>query len=54
MTDDALRKRLDAALVLLIANFLLLLGLAFQSTPETAIGLLVLAALLGYGFVRQN
>jgi MYXO-CTERM domain-containing protein len=51
--DDALRTRLDAVLVLLVANFLLLLGIAFESTPETTVGLLALAALLGYGLVRR-
>ena len=52
--DDALRKRLDAALVLLVANFLLLFGLGFQLTPQTTSGLLVLAGLVGYGLVRGD
>jgi len=49
VNDAALRRRLDAALVLLAANVLLLLALALRFTPETTVGMLVFAALLGYG-----
>ncbi|GAB3311774.1 MULTISPECIES: hypothetical protein [Haloplanus] len=50
MNDRSLRRRLDAALVLLAAAVVLLLALALRFAPETTVGLLVFAALLGYAF----
>lgn len=52
--ETALRRRLDAALVLLTANFLLLFALAFRFVTEFAIGLLVIAVLVGYGLFRGD
>ena len=54
MEDSALRRRLDAALVLLVANFLLLLAIALEFVTEAAVGLLVLAALIGYGLLKGD
>jgi hypothetical protein len=52
--DAALRKRIDAALALLVANFVLLLALAFRFTPEAAIGTAVILALIGIGHYRSG
>lgn len=52
MDDPALRSRLDAALFLLLVNCLLALGTGPQYAPETTVGVVVLAALIGYGHVR--
>ena len=54
MDETALQKRLDAALVLLVANFLLLLGIGLQYATETSVGVLVLALLIGYGNFRTS
>ena len=51
MNDRALRRRLDAVLVLLAAAVVLLLALALRFAPETTVGLVVFAALLGYAFL---
>ncbi|MCG1004471.1 MULTISPECIES: hypothetical protein [Halobacterium] len=53
MTDDALRKRLDAALVLLVANFLLLFGLALEFVEWTALSVLVFFSLVGYAMLHS-
>ncbi|WP_323190949.1 hypothetical protein [Halostella sp. PRR32] len=54
MEEPALRRRLDAALALLVANFLLLLALAFRYVPETAVRLLAVTGLVGYGLLRES
>ncbi|WP_018257897.1 hypothetical protein [Halomicrobium katesii] len=54
MTDTALRQRLDAALVLLAANFLLLLVVAFEVHPPGAVGALALTLLVAYGHLRGS
>jgi len=52
--DDPIRKRLDAVLLVLAANFLLLLIVAFQSNPPAAIGVLVLSSLVGIGLLQTD
>ena len=52
MDDDALRTRLDAILLLLATNALLLFGIGFRYAREITVGVAVLTALVGYGFVR--
>lgn len=54
MDETALQKRLDAALVLLVANLLLLMGIGLQYATETSVGVLVLMLLIGYGFLRGD
>jgi len=54
MTDDALRKRLDAALFLLTVTLLLVFALAFEFARDAAIGVAVLSVLVGYAFVRSG
>ena len=54
MDDTALQKRLDVALVLLVANLLLLMGIGLQYATETSVGILVLMLLIGYGFLRGD
>jgi len=52
MNDAALRTRLDAILLLLATNSLLLFGIGLQYAGEITVGVAVLAALVGYGLVR--
>ena len=52
MNDAALRTRLDAILLLLITNALLLFGIGLRYAREVTVGVAVLAALVGYGLVR--
>ena len=54
MNDVALKKRLNAALVLLVANFLLLFGIGLRYATETSVGVLVLAGLVGYGLLKSD
>lgn len=54
MDESALRKRLDAALVLLFANFLLLLQLTFGAGPETGFAVLVSVAGLSYALFSPS
>ena len=54
MDESALQKRLDAILLLLVVNVLLLLGIGFEYATETTVGMLVLALLIGYGHVKSN
>ena len=54
MDETALQKRLDAALVLLTANLLLLMGIGLQYATETSVGVLVLMLLIGYGILRED
>ncbi|WP_202614409.1 hypothetical protein [Halostella litorea] len=54
MSDAALRTRLDAALVLLAVNCALLVGIGLRYATETTVGVVVLAALLGYGFLTGD
>ncbi|GAA0264150.1 hypothetical protein [Halobacterium noricense] len=54
MTDSALQKHVDVALVLLAANFLLLFALALEFVPGAALGVAVLAGLVGYGVLRSD
>ena len=49
MDDATLRRRLDAALLLLVANALLLLGIGLQFATQWTIGVIVLAAIVGLG-----
>jgi len=53
MDDAALRHRLDAVLLLLTVNALLLLGIGFQFATEWTIGIVVLAVIVGLGHVRS-
>jgi hypothetical protein len=52
MDDEPLRRRLDAVLLLLAANALLLLGIGLQFATQWTIGVAVLAAIVGLGLVR--
>jgi len=52
--DAPIRKRLDAALLVLVANFLLLLIVAFQFNPPATIGVLVLSSLVGIGLLGSD
>lgn len=52
--DDALRRRLDAALALLLANFLLSLAVAYRFAPESTLGVLALVGLVAYGHFRSG
>ncbi|WP_169317789.1 hypothetical protein [Haloferax mucosum] len=54
MADASLRRRLDIALLLLAANFVLLLVIGFQVDLEATFGVLVLVVLLGYGFLKGS
>jgi len=54
MDDAALRPRLDAILLLLATNALLLLGIGLRYAREFTVGVGVLAALIGYGLVRER
>ena len=54
MDDIAIRKRLDAALALLTANLLVVLGIGFKYATETTVGATVLTALVGYGLVKND
>ncbi|RDZ55075.1 hypothetical protein DEQ92_03100 [Haloferax sp. Atlit-6N] len=54
MNETALQKRLDAALFLLVANLLLMIGIGLKYATETSVGVLVLMLLIGYGFLRGD
>ena len=54
MEDTALQRRLDAALLLLLANFSLLLAIGFQYAREAAVGVVALVLLVGYGFLKGD
>jgi len=54
MDDAAIRKRLDAALALLTANLLVVLGIGFKYATGATVGVTVLAALVGYGLVQND
>jgi hypothetical protein len=52
MDDDALRRRLDAILLVLAAIALLLFGIGLRYATRATVGVAVLAALVGYGLVQ--
>jgi hypothetical protein len=54
MDDATIRKRLDAALLLLVGNFLLLSAFGLSYAPETTVGALALVALLAIGHARSD
>jgi hypothetical protein len=54
MDDLALQQRLDAALILLAANFLLLFLIGLEFVPEASVGVAVLGALIGYGHLKRD
>ena len=54
MEETALQRRLDAALVLLVANLLLVQGIGLQYATETSVGILILMLLIGYGVLRKE
>ena len=54
MEETALQRRLDAALVLLVANLLLVMGIGLQYATETSVGILILMLLIGYGVLRKE
>lgn len=52
MADSTLQSRLNLVIALLLANLLLLLQLTYTVDPPTAVGWLILVALIGYGHYR--
>ena len=54
MYEAALQRRLDAILLLLTLNALLLLGIGFRYARDTTVGVVVLALLLAYGQRRAS
>ncbi|SFR86160.1 hypothetical protein SAMN05216559_0184 [Halomicrobium zhouii] len=52
--DDALRHRLDAALLLLLATFLLVLVVAVRTARTETIGVLVLVGLIAISQYRSE
>jgi len=54
MDEAALQRRLDAMLLLLTLNALLLLGIGFRYARDTTVGVVVLALLLAYGQRRAS
>ncbi|TKX45683.1 MULTISPECIES: hypothetical protein [unclassified Halorubrum] len=49
MDDSTLRRRLNAVLLLLAANALLLFGIGLRNNTRWTIGVAVLAAIVGLG-----
>ncbi len=54
MDESALQNRLDTIQLILLVNTLLLLGIGFKYATESTVGVIVLAALVGYGHLKSS